>query len=158
MKTIFFLPFVFFIVLTACTKSDELDRCAAVTLTAPDAEVATLKAYIDSNHIDATEDSRGFFYHIVSTGDSSKHPSSCSNVTVSYTGRLLNGTQFDAQNGAKLLISNLIPGWKEGIPMIGTGGTILLYIPPSLGYGATVTGSIPANSNLFFAIELIAVE
>ncbi|MBU3676673.1 MAG: hypothetical protein FGM54_05770, partial [Chitinophagaceae bacterium] len=30
-----------------------------------------------------------------------------------------------------------------------------LYLPPSLGYGSSASGSIPANSILIFEIELI---
>lgn len=144
--------------MVSCKKTDETNRCAVVTLTAPNAEVTTLKAFLDSNKIPAVADSRGFFYSILRQGDTSLRPSACSNITVTYTGRLTNGIQFDAANGANFLLQNLIPGWKEGIPLIGKGGSIMLYIPPSLAYGTVVKGTIPANSILVFAIDLLDLE
>lgn len=140
----------------SCTKSDE-DRCKRVETTAPSGEVATLQAYISSSGISAVGDSRGFFYIIHRQGDDTKRPSICSNVRVSYTGRLTNGTQVDASNNASFTLGNLIPGWQEGIPLIGEGGSITLYLPPSLGYGAQARGNIPANSILVFQIDLLAV-
>jgi FKBP-type peptidyl-prolyl cis-trans isomerase FkpA len=47
-------------------------------------------------------------------------------------------------------------GWKLGLPLIKAGGKIKLYLPPSLGYGNSVSGNIPANSILVFEITLVA--
>jgi FKBP-type peptidyl-prolyl cis-trans isomerase FkpA len=74
---------------------------------------------------------------------------------VKYTGRLTNGSVFDSSTGATFALANLITGWQQGIPYIGKGGKITLYLPPSLGYGSQASGSIPANSILIFEIELI---
>lgn len=142
----------------SCTKTVETNRCAVVATAAPESESVALKAYLDSNSIHATADSRGFFYSILNQGDTSVRPSACSNITVTYTGRLLNGIQFDAANGTPIYLQNVIIGWKEGIPLIGKGGSIILYIPPSLAYGTAVKGSIPSNSPLMFAIDLLDVE
>jgi FKBP-type peptidyl-prolyl cis-trans isomerase len=38
------------------------------------------------------------------------------------------------------------------------GGKRRLVIPPSLGYGSTKTGDIPANSILVFEIEVVEVR
>lgn len=142
----------------ACNQTDTTsDKCAPVTQTAPLSEVTTLRTYISSNSITAVEDSRGFFYTIQRPGNSVR-PSVCSNVTVSYTGRLTTGNQFDASNGVSFNLSNLILGWQEGIPLIGEGGSIILYLPPSLAYGSQASGNIPANSILIFQIELIDVQ
>ena len=54
-------------------------------------------------------------------------------------------------------LKNLIIGWQKGIPLIQKGGSIRLYIPPSMGYGSKSSSSIPANSTLIFDIDLVGV-
>lgn len=137
----------------------QTDNCTAstVTVTAPAAEVTALKQYIDANDIAATADSRGFYYSIQSPGTGTK-PTICSTVSVNYAGTLTNGAHVDSNNNISLAMANLIVGWQEGIPLIASGGSITLYLPPSLGYGANATGSIPANSILIFKIDLLQVN
>jgi len=137
----------------SCKKEDS---CPEVTIKAPDAEITALRTYITSNSITATEDPRGFFYTITSAGTGSK-PTACSGVSVNYTGKLTNGTQFDSGTNVSFNLSQLIIGWQEGIPLINAGGAITLYLPPSLAYGPNAVGSIPANSILIFTITLNAV-
>lgn len=57
----------------------------------------------------------------------------------------------------KLGDGNLIKGWNEGMVGMKPGGVRRLLIPPDLGYGARAMGTmIPANSTLFFEIELVS--
>ncbi len=130
---------------------------AAVTTTAPAAEVTALKQYLDANGITATADSRGFYYTIQSAGSGAK-PTVCDNVTVNYSGKLTNGNTFDSGTGVSFFLNQLIVGWQEGIPLIAPGGRITLYLPPSLAYGSRAAGSIPANSNLIFQIDLVRIN
>ena len=58
-------------------------------------------------------------------------------------------------------LGSLIEGWKKGLLMLKTGGSIKLYIPPSLGYGysdvtdpQTQAVIIPAGSMLIFDVTL----
>jgi FKBP-type peptidyl-prolyl cis-trans isomerase FkpA len=78
-------------------------------------------------------------------------------VNVTYRGMLTNGVVFD-QGTADLSLDQVITGWRNGIPKIGTGGLIHLYIPPSLGYGPNANGAIPANSILVFDVLLNATN
>ncbi len=144
-------------ILTGCTKSDT-DRCATVLTTAPSDEVALLQSDLSSRGINATADSRGFFYTITRNGDSTRKPKVCSSIKVSYTLRLMNGTQLEAASNQSFLLSSLVAGWQEGLPLVGEGGFITLYLPPSLAYGSTGHGSVPPNANLMFQIELITIE
>ena len=128
-----------------------------VTIKATQSEITALKQYIDTNRISATADERGFYYTIHSPGSGNK-PTVCSNVTVNYSGQLTNGQTFDSGNGVDFGLNRLILGWQEGIPLIAPGGSITLYLPPSLAYGSRAQGDIPANSILVFKIDLIRVD
>ena len=141
-----------------CLKNDEPEETCVpreVTTVAAASEISALKGFLSGNGISATEDPRGFFYTIVNPGTGGK-PGYCSEVTVKYEGKLLDGTTFDSNNSFTYPLRNLILGWQEGIPLIATGGKIILYLPPSLGYGANANGSIPANSNLIFTVDLLS--
>ena len=90
-------------------------------------------------------------------------PGACSTVTVKYKGTLTNGTGFDssykvAPDGYPFQLGQLIPGWQIGIPLVKSGGSINLYIPPSLGYGASGSGPIPPNAILIFKIDLVNIQ
>ena len=153
MRKISVVVFLSVLAFTSCVKNSDRN-CTAVTQTAPASEVDSLRAYLTASGITATEDPRGFFYTISNPGSGDK-PTVCNAVTVNYKGTLTNGTQFDAANGATFDLSRLIVGWQEGIPLIGTGGSIVLYLPPSLGYGSADYGNIPGQSILIFNIDLV---
>jgi FKBP-type peptidyl-prolyl cis-trans isomerase FkpA len=128
-----------------------------VTTKAPASEAAAVKQYIDANKITATADDRGFYYTIQSPGTGTK-PTVCSNVTVNYIGKLTDGSTFDSGNGISFGLNQLILGWQEGIPLIAPGGSITLYLPPSLAYGSAAQNGIPANSILVFTIDLTRIN
>lgn len=85
-------------------------------------------------------------------------------VSVDYIGKLTNGKVFDAssKHGGKpftfiLGVGQVIKGWDEGVAGMKVGGTRILAIPASLGYGSRAIGSIPANSALIFEVKLLNV-
>jgi FKBP-type peptidyl-prolyl cis-trans isomerase FkpA len=119
----------------------------------------TLEAYITRAGItDAIKDSRGFYYKILTEG-TGVNPTVSSKVTIYYKGTLTNGSIFDQTGGAPATfnLNQLILGWQYGLPLIKPGGKILLYLPPSLGYGSSPVGTIPANSVLIFEVQLVSV-
>ena len=148
---------------TSCLKNDSNNNttsCTPLTTTAPASEVDSLKAYLDNNHITATQDSRGFFYTIDSSASTAPaYPLRCSAVSVAYVGKLTNGTTFDSVGVAtpiSFTLGSVIAGWQEAIPLMKNNATMNLYLPPSLAYGAKANGPIPANSILVFNIKLLA--
>jgi hypothetical protein len=80
-------------------------------------------------------------------------------LDVYYQGWLPNGTRFDARRPPAdpfsfvLGAGMVIDGWDLGVEGMRPGGVRLLVIPPSLGYGDTPNGPIPANSVLVFEVE-----
>jgi FKBP-type peptidyl-prolyl cis-trans isomerase len=148
--SIFYILFI--TTLFACKKNSVCDK---VTTQATASETTSLKNTLTSMGVSFDADERGFFYKIITPGSSEK-PDVCSTVKVNYAGTLINGTPFDDGAGVSFPLANLIVGWKEGIPLIGKGGKIILYLPPSLAYGSASQSGIPANSNLIFTIDLIS--
>jgi FKBP-type peptidyl-prolyl cis-trans isomerase FklB len=105
----------------------------------------------------------GLQYKIVNPGDSKLKPTATDTVVVHYTGSFLDGKVFDSsKNHGKPItfpLNRVIPGWTEGVQLVGKGGTIMLFIPANLAYGEAGAGnSIPGNSTLIFEIELIDVK
>lgn len=146
-------------VLGSCNKSVET-TCPVITTTAPQTEIDSLKSYLSANNItDAIFDSRGFYYTIIDSGTSPKL-TACNTAVFDYVGKLTdaNATVFDQQHGATFNLVNLINGWREGVPYIGIGGRIVLYLPPTLGYGPYVSGNVPANGYLVFTISAVQLK
>jgi FKBP-type peptidyl-prolyl cis-trans isomerase FkpA len=92
-------------------------------------------------------------------------------VTVHYTGWLYNpaatnskGNQFDTSlDGDPPLsviigVSNIIPGFQQGLLGMSVGGKRRIYIPPSLAYGSGGAGPIPPNASIVFEIEMLTLQ
>ena len=124
----------------------------------PEAEEPQIIAYATRDSIHANKHSSGIYYEIIDPG-SGLTPTPNSNLSVTYTGKLLNGTKFDEQtNPVDFNLSNVIEGWQLGLPLIKKGGRIKLIIPSAYAYGCNGKGSIPPNSALFFDVNLIDVK
>ena len=101
----------------------------------------------------------GLAYKILVSGSEIK-PVASDTVRVHYTGRLIDGTVFDTSDGGGPFVSKLdevIEGWTQGVPLIGEGGVMKLYVPAKLGYGDAGSGRIPPGATLVFDVELIEV-
>jgi FKBP-type peptidyl-prolyl cis-trans isomerase len=141
-------PFLF----ASCGKSDT--ECVPATVAS---EKAAMVAYCTANNITYTEHASGILYEVMSPGLTTQ-PTIANTVSVVYTGKLLNGNQFDASaNPVRLALSGVIKGWQIGIPLIKKGGRIKMVIPSSLAYGCTGQGSIAPNSPLYFEVTLTDV-
>lgn len=85
-------------------------------------------------------------------------------ITAHYTGALCsNGVIFqsskDFGSPATFGLDQVIAGWTRGVPGMKVGGTRRLVIPAEQAYGAqSPSPNIPANSDLVFDIELIAIS
>lgn len=85
-------------------------------------------------------------------------------VTVHYTGALVkNGIIFQSSHDFGKTISfgldQVIKGWTHGVPGMKIGGTRRLVIPAEMAYGSqSPAPNIPANSDLVFDIDLIAIS
>ena len=100
----------------------------------------------------------GLSYKIENPGEEA-HPDANSTVKVKYVGKHINGTEFDNSNG-EIVTFNLrgvVPGFAEGIRLLGKGGKATLYIPGNLAYGTEgqPQAGIAPNELLIFDVELV---
>lgn len=155
--------FSFCVVISSCNKPSEDIGCTYTepTVVVPASELTALQAWVNANRPAAILDPGGFYYEIVTAGSGTVIPTVCSRVTVRYSGYLTSGFKFtspsEETNATTFTLGGLIAGWQRGIPLTRKGGTINLYLPPTLGYGANATSSIPANSILIFTVQLVEV-
>ena len=108
-----------------------------------------------------TETSTGLQYEVIQNADGPK-PGRTSQVRVHYTGTLLNGQVFDSsvQRGepAEFGLSQVIPGWTEGLQLMSEGAKYRFFIPARLAYGERgAPGAIPPNAALIFEVELLKI-
>lgn len=104
----------------------------------------------------------GLQYVVEKEGDGAQ-PSASDEVTVHYTGKLLNGTVFDSSvnrgEPATFPLNRVIPGWTEVVQLMREGAKYTFFIPSDLAYGAGgVPNVIPPHSTLIFEVELIKVN
>ncbi len=125
-----------------------------------DSEAPQILAYAAANGINPTRHSSGLYYEIISQGTGATANGN-SKITITYTGKLMNGQVFDEKtspNATPWALNGLVQGWIVGIPLIQEGGHIKLLVPSSMGYGCEDYYSIPGISVLFFDIHLVDVQ
>lgn len=116
-------------------------------------------AYIEKEGLDATKTESGLYYTMDEPGTGAQ-PTDESIVKIVYKGTFLNGTKFDESSsvGVDIELSDVIDGWKEGIPLFKEGGSGKLIIPAHLAYGSYNYYGVPGGSVLVFEIELLKVN
>ncbi len=103
----------------------------------------------------------GLQYEVLREG-TGKHPKATDKVRCHYEGRLIDDTVFDSSykrnEPAVFGLNQVIPGWTEGLQLMGEGAKYRFYIPYLLGYGESGAGEmIPPFATLVFDVELIEV-
>ena len=104
----------------------------------------------------------GLQYEVLTKGEGAS-PAAQDNVTVHYTGTLIDGTVFDSSvergEPATFGVSQVIPGWTEALQLMSVGDKLRLVIPSELAYGQRGSGpKIGPNSTLVFEVELIKIN
>lgn len=136
-----------------------------------DRDEKDIKDYLGKNKLNATKTSEGVYVAVNQPGTGDK-PKAGDTVFVHYTGKLLNGKQFDSSldttlrpgmplEPIKFPIGQgfVIKGWDAGIGALNKGSKATLVIPSALAYG--LQGSppaIPSNAVLVFDVELVDLK
>jgi hypothetical protein len=127
------------------------------------AEQAIILGAIGRKETPALQAHQGIYYHIQTPG-AGRQVKVTDTLTVYYKGYLFGDStavfdQTAAGKPARFPLNNLIPGWKIGLPLLNTGGKIMLVIPSGLAYSIrTRSAKIPPNSILVFEIEVLKAE
>jgi FKBP-type peptidyl-prolyl cis-trans isomerase len=79
---------------------------------------------------------------------------------VAATGAIFQSSKDFGTDPVTFPLSGVIKGWTDGIPGMKIGGTRRLVIPAEMAYGANAPqgSGIPANADLVFDVELIAIK
>ena len=105
----------------------------------------------------------GLQYKVITEGKG-KSPNATDTVTVQYTGRLVDGTEFDSSykrgQAATFAVNGVIKGWTEALQLMKEGSKWQLFLPSNLAYGeaGTTGGPIGPNAVLIFDVELVSVQ
>jgi FKBP-type peptidyl-prolyl cis-trans isomerase FkpA len=153
MKRVFLLGGFFLVLLAACSKKDSSDYDFDAQFNTDSVKIA---GYLKDNNITGVQHDvpQGIFYQIVKRGDIKDTVGATSNVKVGYTGTFLDKTKFDAQDTISFDLDRVIRGWTIGIPKIGRGGEINLYLPSVYAYGQGGRLGVPPNTVLVFNVKL----
>lgn len=105
----------------------------------------------------------GLLYEVVKPGNDVRAATGDS-VRVHYRGALTDGVVFDSSfergEPATFLVEQVVPGFGEGVGLVGEGGEVKLYIPGNLAYGDNppMGSGIPPNATLVFDVSVEAVN
>ena len=105
----------------------------------------------------------GLQYRIITEGSGTENPAPSSIVTVHYSGKLTDGTEFDSSykrnQPASFPVNGVIRGWTEALQLMHVGDKWELTIPSDLAYGRQGAGNaIPPDAILIFEVELLEIE
>jgi len=104
----------------------------------------------------------GLRWRLVAGNGSGKHPGPTDNVTVHYVGTFTDGSEFDSSvrrgTPATFPLNRVIPGWTEGVQLMGIGDKVEFAIPQQIAYGPKGRGPIPGGATLLFTVELLGIE
>jgi FKBP-type peptidyl-prolyl cis-trans isomerase FklB len=100
----------------------------------------------------------GLQYKVLTEGDGPM-PKTNDTVTVSYKGRLIDGTVFDQnEHFTTPVTGRTVKGWSEILPLMKTGAKWEVTIPPQLGYGPRgMPPKIGPNTVLIFEMGLLSI-
>lgn len=101
----------------------------------------------------------GLSYKVLEQGSGTERPGPNSDVTVHYTGWTTDGESFDSSvargKPATFGVSQVIPGWTEGLQLMVVGETRRLWIPENLAYKGQ---SGYPQGMLVFDVELLSLR
>jgi FKBP-type peptidyl-prolyl cis-trans isomerase len=110
---------------------------------------------------DAAKTASGLATKVIAAGTGTTHPAPSDTVKVNYTGWTTDGKMFDSSltrgQPASFGVTQVIPGWTEGLQLMVAGEKRRMWIPANIAYGARGMPNIPPNSALTFDVELLDI-
>lgn len=147
---------------TAAATADQAAQAKAAAQTNADNSIA-LTGYSPATFDAASVTALQKDIIVSGTGDEVK---STDSINASYFGWTSDGVIFDSSTKkdtnkdtpVTFALSQVIKGWTDGLTGQRVGSTIKLTIPADQGYGATGSGTIPANAPLQFIVIIHSIE
>lgn len=101
----------------------------------------------------------GLAYRVLTPGTGTEHPTRQSTVTVHYSGWTTDGELFDSSvrrgEPSSFGLTQVIPGWTEGLQLMVTGEQTRFWIPEGLAYRGM---SGRPQGMLVFDVELQSIQ
>jgi FKBP-type peptidyl-prolyl cis-trans isomerase FkpA len=144
-----------------CNKGVSSDKIQAVDQTQLQADITAIDAYLTANKVKDVQTEPNGIRYVILKAASGGTPCLENQITVIYEGKLMSTlNSFDSSQGQgrSFILNQVILGWQIMFPTFPKGTKATLYIPSGYAYGAAANGSIPANSNLIFTIELLGIR
>jgi FKBP-type peptidyl-prolyl cis-trans isomerase FklB len=102
----------------------------------------------------------GIQYRIIEEGDGSR-PTMESTVKVHYRGSKINGHEFDSSFARgvpeQFTVNSVLKGWQEVLPLMKTGSTWQIFVPPELAFGPRGNPPVGPNEALIFDLKLVEI-
>ena len=102
----------------------------------------------------------GVQYRIIDEGDGAR-PGMDSTVKVHYRGSKLSGLEFDSSFARgvpeEFTVNSVLKGWQEVLPLMKTGATWQVFVPPELAFGARGNPPVGPNEALTFDLKLVEI-
>ena len=130
-----------------------------ISCSSPPPDQSASKAYLEkaASEPGAIKTPSGLVYRELRPGTGTS-PVPTDTVKVNYRGTLVNGKEFDASNGIKFPLNQVIPCWTEGVQKMKIGGKSELVCPANIAYGENGSPpTIPGGATLIFEIELLGI-
>lgn len=102
----------------------------------------------------------GVQYRIIEEGDGAR-PGLDSTVKVHYRGSKITGHEFDSSFARgvpeEFTVNTVLRGWQEVLPLMKTGSTWQVFVPPELAFGARGNPPVGPNEALMFDLKLVEI-
>ncbi len=112
-----------------------------------------------ANNPEVKKSEGGVYYKVIKEGKGEKFAKT-DRIMVKYTGKHLNGKEFDSskENAVPMSAMGVIKGMGEMFQLMSPGAVYTMYIPAELAYGIDGSGPIEPNEMLIFEVETVGLE
>ena len=102
----------------------------------------------------------GIQYRIIEEGEGAR-PGMDSKVKVHYRGSKTDGHEFDSSFARgvpeEFTVNSVLKGWQDVLPLMKTGATWQIFVPPELAFGARGNPPVGPNEALIFDLKLVEI-
>jgi len=102
----------------------------------------------------------GVQYRIIDEGEGAR-PDMESTVKVHYRGSKMSGLEFDSSFARgvpeEFAVNSVLRGWQEVLPLMKTGATWQIFVPPEMAFGERGNPPVGPNEALTFDLKLVEI-